>query len=190
MKLANSLPRTKDIFCKNNCCNFPAQILEVGLRSAGVNGLVGSAANERKRAVKLIGEAVRVVRAGSKVIRRDPAQAFATKRTHGSTMVNRWRRREAASNRAANRLDGQSATFHLQLMPLILMLFYWLCAQTKGPNEGSRQGVQIKGSDQTIRVQAICPTKVLDQGYRHGSKVRVQTRLHCTAPDQTSRVPK
>ena len=141
VKLANSLPRTKDIFCKNNCCNFPAQILEVGLRSRGVNGLVGSAANERKRAVKLIGEAVRVVRAGSKVIRRDPAQAFATKRTHGSTMVNRLRRREAASNRAANRLDGQSSTFHLQLMPLILMLFYWLPrrrVQTKGPDKGSK----------------------------------------------------
>ena len=54
-----------------------------------MNGLVGSAANERKRAVKLIGgggEAVRLVRAGTKVIRRDPAEAFATKTTRGSTM--------------------------------------------------------------------------------------------------------
>ena len=65
-----------------------------------------SAANERKRAVKLIGgggEAVRVVRAGTKVIRRDPAEAFATKTTRGSTMVNRWRRRQykGGDNRGA-----------------------------------------------------------------------------------------
>ena len=110
-----------------------------------MNGLVGSAANERKRAVKLIGEALRVVRPGSKVIRRDPGEAFATKRTRGSTMVNRWRREaegpppiEQPTAWMASPPPPLDATYsHAFLLALCPDKGSKLKIETRGPNKGS-----------------------------------------------------